>query len=834
MMSYAQELLLAVRLLWRDQRAGELSLLAAAIVIAVASVTTVGFFTDRVRLVLSEQSNQLLGADLTLASDRPYDSEFEAEALKRGLTITHALRFPSMVARDGENVLADVKAVAPGYPLRGELRLAERMFGPEHITRDIPVPGTAWVDERFYTQLNLHPGDTLALGKLRLSVAALITQEPDSAVGFFNSLPRVLINVADAGTSGLIQEGSRLRYRLYVAGDAAQVDAYREWATPRLKPGQNMEGIRDARPEIRNTLERAERYLGLTALLSVMLAAVAIALAAQRFLARHLDGCAVMRCLGARQMTILRLYLMHFVLLGALASALGCAVGYAAQLVLASWLGTLLAVSLPNPGAAAAWQGLAVGLSVLLAFGLPPLMSLSKVPTLRVLRRELGGGRVRGALGYGLGFAVIGALCLWKAHDVRLAVYVLGGFLAAAAGSAVVALGALKLLGLLRTAGGITWRYGLANLRRHAYAVSVQTVALALGIMALLTLSLVRGDLLQSWQAQRAPDTPNRFLINVQAEQLAPLREFFTARHLVQPDFYPMVRGRLTAINGRPVSAADYSEDRAKRLVDRETNLSWAVQAPADNSIAAGRWWGGQVSDSQQLSIEEGLATTLGLKLGDHLTYEVAGASFVATVTSLRKVEWDRFKVNFFVIAPPALLRDYPVSYITSFYAPPDAATLLGELVREFPNVVMIDVAQLMGQVQKMMDQVVQALRFVFLFTLAAGLTVLYAAIASTGDEREYEAAVMRTLGASRRQIAATHFAEFAVTGALAGLLAACGASALGYALAVKLLNVSYLADPWIWPIAIGGGAAGIAAAGMLGTRRVLRAPPLASLRRAG
>jgi len=827
-----QEAMLALRLLRRDSRAGELRLLAAAIVIAVASLATVDFFTDRVQQALQQQSNQLLGADLTIVSDRPLAAEFEQTAVSRNLAVTRGVRFPSMVVKGDENLLVDIKAVADGYPLRGELRIADGPLGAERVTRTLPAAGTAWVDERLLTRLGLKVGDTLGVGSVGLQVAALVTQEPDSVIGFLNSLPRLIMNEADIAATGLIQTGSRVRYRLYIAGDGAAVAGYRAWARQRVGPGQSIEGIRDARPEIRSALERAERFLGLAALVSVVLAAVAIALAARRFLLRHLDGCAVMRCLGAQQMTIVRLYTMHFLLLALMASAVGCVIGYAAQAALAGWLGSVVTVALPAPGWLPAWHGLAAGVLLLFCFALPPLASLAQVSTMRVLRRDLGVPRGLGVLGYALGLSLICVMVLWKAHDVRLGLYVLGGFLGAAGVSALLVLVLLRLLSRLRSEGGISWRYGVANLRRHTLASIVQVVALGIGMMALLTLTLIRGDLMQSWKATLRPDSPNRFLINIQPDQVRPLTTFFTTRGMAPPVLFPMVRGRLTALNDREVSSADFADERAKRLVDREFNLSSALKPQPGNQLVAGRWWQ-DGEPVEQLSVEDGIAATLGLKLGDRVTYDVAGRQFTATITSLRKVDWDSFNVNFFVLTPPALLQGHPRSHITSFYVPAGQAATLNELVREFPNLVMIDVAQVMAQVQKMMDQVSKAVQFVFLFTLAAGLAVLYAAIASTGDEREYEAAVMRTLGASRRQIASTQLAEFALIGALAGLLAAAGASALGYTLALKVLNVQYVGNAWIWLIGSGCGALGIALAGMLGTRRVLAAPPLQSLRRA-
>lgn len=830
-MSIAQHIALAWRLLLRDWRAGEVTLLAAALVIAVAAVTTVSFFTDRVQLALTQQSNQLLGADLSVVSDRPFAPEFTTEAKARGLEVTGALRFPSMTSARGESQLTDIRSVGPGYPLRGQIRLADQLFGPERVAREIPAVGTAWIDDRLLTRLNLKPGDPIAVGKLELRIAAIVTLEPESVIGFLNAAPKLIMNEADTAASGLIVGGSRVRYRLYVAGNADAVDAYRTWAQPHIGAGQNIEGIRDARPEVRSALERAERYLGLAALVSVVLSAVAIALAARRFLRRHLDGCAVMRCIGARQSTITGLYIAHFMMLAIIASIAGCAIGYAAQFALAAWLGGFLSVALPLPTFAPAVYGVIAGVILLLGFGVPPLMSLAQVPTLRVIRRDLGMPRAVGMAGYVLGLAVIASLIVWKAQDPRLGAYVLGGFAAAAAVSVALVMGALRLLAGLRSRGGVSFRYGLANLRRHAMANTIQIVALALGMMALLTLTLIRGDLLRSWQATLKPDTPNRFVISIQPEQVKPLAAFFSSHGLGTPAIYPMVRGRLIAINGRNVSSNDYPEERAKRLIDREFNLSWADDPQPDNRIVAGRWWAPS-GRTDQLSVEEGIAATLGIKLGDRLTYDVAGTTFDADVTSLRKVEWDTFRANFFVISPPALLKDLPVSFMTSFYAAPGKTAVLNELVRDFPNLVVIDVDQIMAQVRKMIDQVAAAVQFVFLFTLAAGVLVLYAAIASTNDEREYEAAIMRTLGASRRQVAAAQSAEFVAMGALAGLLAAAGASALGYVLATRVLNVPFAGTPWIWPLGVLAGAAGVAAAGMLGARRVLAAPPLQSLRR--
>ena len=824
---------LALRLLVRDSRAGELALIAMAVVIAVASVTTVDFFTDRVHRALNRQADQLLGADLVVVADRPLPQAFESEAFRRGLAVTRMMRFPSMMLRNDRNVLSSVKVVSAGYPLRGELRITDRLYGPDRRAESIPAPGTVWVDEKLFTQLELAIGDSVGLGAGAFSVAAILTQEPDSAIGFINAGPRVILNEADISATGLVQDSSRIFYRLQVAGSDERVEAYRKWALTRLQPGQRVEGIRDARPEIRSALDRAEKFLSLAAVVSVIIAAVAIALATRRFLQRHLDGCAIMRCLGASQGQVVRLYITHFVLLGLVASVVGCVLGVAAQAALARWLGGLVAVQLPAPGWMPALHGLITGMALLLGFALPPLISLGRVSTLRVLRREFGVPGGTGIAGYLLGFSIIGAMILLKAHDFRLGSLVFGGFAVAMVLAGLVTWLLLQLLSGLRNSG-VSWRFGVANLRRRPLGSVIQIVALGIGLMALLTLTLIRGDLLAAWQTSLPRDAPNRFVINIQPDQIKPLADFFAAHGMAKPGVFPMVRGRLVRINDRSVSSADYSDDRARRLIDREFNLSWADRMQADNRIVAGEWWPNATSRKTQLSVEDGIAAALGIVLGDELTYDIAGSAITATVTSLRKVDWDSFNVNFFVVSPPGLLDHQPVSYITNFYLPPGNAELLNTLIRQFPNFLLIDVAQVMTQVQKIMDQVARAVQFVFLFTLFAGLVVLYAAIASTQDERLYRAAIMRTLGASRGQLLRATLAEFAVIGALAGLIAAAGANTLGSVLASRILNLAFSFNWSVWVTGIVCGAAGVAAAGYLGTRQMLRSAPLQALRNLG
>jgi putative ABC transport system permease protein len=534
-----------------------------------------------------------------------------------------------------------------------------------------------------------------------------------------------------------------------------------------------------------------------------------------------------MRCLGATQGRILALHGLQFAVAGLAASAVGCLIGYLCQHALAFFLAPLVRVPLPEAGWLPVFQGLGAGFILLLGFALPPLIALKKVPTLRVLRRDLGVPDTLGWSAYLLGGSAMAGLILWQAQDLQLGAYVLGGVIATIVVSALVTAAALFMLKRAVSGAGFSWRYGLANLRRRTVGSLIQVIALGLGLMALILLTLVRSDLLASWQQSLPPDAPNRFLVNIQTDQVPALNAFFARHGFPAPTLYPMVRARLIELNGRPVSSNDFVDERARRLVDREFNLSWAQEKQHDNVIVAGRWFTTQDAGKPVISMEEGIAETLGIRLGDRLGYDVAGTRLDVEVTSLRKVEWDSFRVNFFVVAPPGVLEDYPASWVTSFHLSQHRAVLMDELIREFSNLVVIDVAAILQQVQRMMDHVVRAVEFVFLFSLAAGVLVLLAAVSATHDERRFDAAVMRALGAAGRQLRSVQVAEFLFIGALAGLLAAIGATGIGWVLAKQVLNVPFNPSPLVWVAGLLAGALGVTLAGVLGTSRVLRTPPM-------
>jgi putative ABC transport system permease protein len=827
---------LSFRMLYRDWRAGELNVLVLALVIAVSGMATVGFFADRVELALSRESNQLLGADLLVISSKPLPEHYADEASRLGLSVSSLTKFPSMISNGENNLLTEIKAVTEGYPLRGRVHLASRSSEtPEIQVADrIPQQGTIWVDDKVMTRLDLKGGDVVDVGDIQLTVTELVVREPDHSVGFINMGARALINAADLPDTGLIQEGSRVSYQLLVAGEIKAVQQFRDWVKPQLIKAQRIEGIRDARPEIKAALERSEKFLSLAALASVVLAAAAIALAVRRFTQRHLDGCAVMRSLGASQKQLFYLYLYYFIVLGVIASSIGCLIGFAAQEILTHWLTGIVETELPWPNWLPALQGLLVGLVLLLGFALPPVLNLRSVPALRVLRRDIGLSNAHSIAGYLLGLVALSLLFIWKAQDLKLGLYIVIGFVSAIAIFGCLGWLLIRVLSSFRHQAGGAWRYGLASISRRAVSSVLQAVALGLGLMALLVLTLIQDDLIDDWHTSLPPDAPNHFLVNIQPDQLQPLEEFFQQYGIEHPPVFPMVRGRLIKINGKDVSPEDYANDpHAERHIRREFNLSWASQQALDNQVVKGKWWNVDSSEAV-MSIEEGIAKTIGVKLGDELTYDIAGSPFSAKITSMRKVDWDSFRVNFFVVVPPGLLDNYPVSYITSFYVPLTEIAMMHELVRTFPNILVVDVAIVINQVQEMIHQVSQAIEFVFLFTVLAGFSVLYAAIASTQDERIYEAAIFRALGARREQLSRAWAAEFAILGGLAGLFASAGASVLGYVIGKHVLHLDYTFNPWIWLIGTSIGVIGVLVAGLLGTRSALSSPPLLTLRKIG
>ncbi len=826
----------------RDFRAGELRLLMLAVTLAVAALTAVGFFADRLNNGLARDARQLMGGDAIVSSDQPTPAAFDQRARALNLQTATSVSFPSMgragEAQGGATRLVAVKAVSEGYPLRGKLRLGEGPGSAEINASGAPQAGTAWVDAGLLEALGLKIGDQLLLGDASLKMTRTIVIEPDRGAGFMSFSPRVMLNQADLPATGLIQPASRVSYRLAVASpgnDDAAVGRFTEWAEAELKSGSlrgvRIESMASGRPEMQQTLGRAEKFLNLVALLAALLAAVAVAIASRDFASRHLDDCAMLRVLGQSQRRIAAQYLIEFGLVGLLASVVGVAFGFAVHYVFVWLLAGLVNASLPAATAWPALFGIGVGLTLLLGFGLPPVLQLARVPPLRVIRRDVGAVKPASLAVLGAGLLGFVALLMAVSSDLKLGLIAVGGFAGAIAFFALLSWLAVSLLRRAVPETRAPRWLVLATRQiaaRPAFAV-LQVSALSVGLLALVLLVLLRTDLISSWRQATPPDAPNRFVINVQPDQGDAFKATLADGGVKRYDWFPMIRGRLLAVNGATVQGDREGEERAQRLVEREFNLSHTAELPAHNMVVGGKW---VAEEAGAVSVEEGLAEALGLKLGDVMRFDVAGIPVDGRITSLRKVDWGSMRVNFFVMFPTSKMTDLPVSYVAAFKAPP-VAGFDNRLSRQFPNITSIDVSASIAQVQRILDQVIRAVEFLFGFTLAAGLVVLFSAITATREARAREFAVMRALGASGRLLAQVQRAELLGIGALAGLLASLAAGVVGWALARYVFEFSWTASPWVPLIGAAAGALLSLAAGWWGLREVLRRPVVATLRTA-
>ena len=841
------------RNLWRDLRAGELRLLMMSVALAVAALTAVGFLADRLQSGLWRDARQLLGGDAVLVSDQMTPQAFVQQARSMGLQTNTNVSFPTMARataeQGGASRLVALKAVAPGYPLRGKLLLqAGSVTSPQGAEGTasvaaqalaniaIPALGEVWVDPALLEHLNVQTGQLLALGERHLRISAVIEREPDRGAGFMTFAPRVMMNAADLDSTGLVQPASRVTWRMALAGEAAVVERYVQWARTEVEKvhvrGVQVESLESGRPEMRQTLDRASQFLNLVALLAALLCAVAVALAARSFAERQLDVCALLRVLGQSQRTLTLSYGLEFLGAGLLASALGVLAGYGVHLGFVILLAGLVDAQLPSATWQPAWMGMGMGLTLLVAFGLPPVLQLAKVPPLRVIRRDLGGLQVRSVLVLAMGLLGFALTLLMVSRNLTLGLITVGGFAVALLVFAGLAAAALWMLGrTVPDEKAPRWlRLATRQVAARPVFAVVQVSALSVGLLALALLVLLRTDLIASWRQATPANAPDRFVINVQPEQATDFLARLNKAGVQSLDWFPMIRGRLVAINGREVGPADFEVERAKRLIDREINLSHTATLPAHNPLTGGRWTPEQADG---VSVEQGIADTLGLKLGDRLRFDIAGQSREASITSLRKVDWTSMRANFFILFPLSEMADLPMTYMAAFRSPASATGFDNALVNQFPNITNVDMRSSVAQVQRVMDQVIRAVEYLFAFTLAAGLMVLLAAVGASRQAREREYAIMRALGARRSLLAQVQRTELLGLGWLAGFMASSMALGVGWALARFAFEFAW--HPPLWAPLAGGtlGALLAWAAGTLSLSGVLRQPVMHTLRQA-
>lgn len=824
---------LATKQAWRDARAGDLRLLLLTVMVAVAAVTSVAFLSDRVWRALERDALQMLGADLVVEADAVIPDAMLGQAKSNSLKVVKTYQFPSMVGAAEKVQLASIKAVEQGYPLRGALLTTTQVGADSQSTNVAPEIGQVWVDPQILAQSGLRIGDQLKIGDLQLKIARVITYEPDRGPQFVNLAPRVMMRAEDLNRSGLLGPGSRVGYALLVAGETAAVESYKTWLSKQLAAGQKIVSVESGRPEIRRSLDRAQQFLALVAMLAVLIAAVAVALGARRFSQRHRLSVAVMRCLGATQRNVSAILLCEFLIVGVLGSVLGILFGWGAQSLMViglGGLGGLLGTDLPSSGWMPALQGLCTGVWLLFAFAWPPLQALRSQPPSEIFRTSHTAFPLQSWLGSSLGILGFAALMWWVAHDLKFGAGLAGGFLVATLFFAGVT--RLALFGLASMRGRLqrypVLRFALAGVVRRRAATIAQTSALAVGMMAILLLTIVRTDLIAGWQRTLPVDAPNRFLINVQDDQKDDVQKLLTESGLSAVTLSPMVRGRLIARNGQSLSAADYDDARAQRLIDREFNLSYAQALPDPNQIISGR---ALDPSAAEVSLETGLAKTLSLSLGDTLEFDVAGQPVHVKVTSIRRVDWDSMRANFFAIMTPLALNDAPQTWMTAFHVKPNQTDVIQSLVARFPNLTVFDVGAILAQLQSILDKVSLAVQGLFVFSVLAGAIVLAAALSATRDERVHESALLRAFGATRQQLARAQRIELLAVGAMAGLLAAGAASLCAWGLSVWVFEFDMKFALWPWMLGVSVCMLGAWLTGALTLRGVLNTPPLVILR---
>ncbi|WP_330115316.1 ABC transporter permease [Pseudomonas sp. JS3066] len=828
----ARLMAMAARQLWRDAHSGELRVLFFSLLVAVAASSAIGYFSARLNGAMLLRATEFLGADLLLSGSSPASAEQVERGMRLGLKHASAVEFSSVIATDNGIQLSSVKAADAAYPLRGELKSAAQPYG-EEITGSGPKSGEAWAEARLFATLDLKPGDSIDVGQKTLRLTRVLTYEPDRAGDFYSLTPRVLISLDDLGATGIVQPGSRVRYRELWSGPNEALAQYRAEIEPDLEANQRLEDARQGNRQIGGALGRAERYLNLASLAAVLLAGVAVALSAARFAARRYDASALLRCLGLSRREALLLFGLQLALLGLVASALGALLGWLAQVALFELLAGLLPAVIPSGGLVPALAGIATGLLALAGFALPPLAALGRVPPLRVLRRDLLPLPPSAWLIYGAALLALG-LIMWRLSlDLKLTIALLGGGLIAA-----LLLGGLLLAGLkgLRKAlanATLPWRLGLGQLLRYPLAAAGQSLAFGLILLAMALIALLRGELLDTWQNQLPVNAPNHFALNVLPAEKDAFASRLASLSPHPSPLYPVVPGRLTAINGEAVRQLVSKDSQGERAVQRDLSLTWSAELPGDNRLVAGHWWGGlEKSALPGVSVESKLAESLGLKLGDKLSFSVGGLQRDAEVTSLREVDWDSFQPNFYMIFAPDTLSDLPVTYLTSFYLPPRHDRDLVELSRAFPAVTLLQVEAILAQLRSILAQVTLAVEFVLLFVLAAGLAVLFAGLQSTLDERIHQGALLRALGAERQLLLKARRAEFALLGACSGLLAALGCELVSALLYRFAFDLQWQPHPWLLLLPLLG-ALLVGSAGVMGTRRALNASPLTVLREA-
>ena len=826
----------AIKSLSRDLRAGELSVLLTAIVVAVAAMTAVGFFTDRVGRAIKMQAGAVLAADVVVSSPAPIEPSFLDDARAEGLQTAQSMSFLTMVlpadASNDSNALTMITAVTEGYPLRGELLVADVMFGDTGPAVGVPAPGTGWAEPGLLGRMNLSVGDRVVVGNRELTIARVLEYQPNQMTGGMTQLaPGMMVNLADVPSFDVIRPGSRATYRELFAGTENAMETFRKFIEERKDDAWRVRGLEDAGEQINSAIERAQRFLTLASLVTVILAAVATAMAARRYALRHLDTIALLKSVGATQSFVQNSTLSQLACVIAGTAVIGTSIGFFAQAALIGLAADVLKVSLPPTSAGAGLLGLLTAATITIGFALPHLLQLKNTAPIRVLRHDLPPPQLSSGATYGIAIGML-LLMIWAiVRDLTLVAYIAGGLAVVALLSVAGGWVLVRSVSRFRGAAGVAWRYGLANISRRGKESVVQIVAFALSLMVLLLLTVVRTDILEEWQATLPDDVPNYFLINIDPEQWPGIQSFFRDELNATPDYLPFIRGKIVRINGRSVDDYEFTDQRGSRFARQESNLTWGGELPESNTVTAGEWWGPDYSGELQVSLSSDVFTAMGLEIGDTLGFDIGGEEIEAPVTSAREIEWDSMRPNFYIMLSPGAAEQLPQTIIASVHVPKDRRLVLNSFVRQYPGVTVFDLEVILGQVRMVIDRASMSVQYVFLFTLLAGIIVLLAAIQATRDERRFESALLHTLGTSRSKILQGLAVEFTALGSLAGILAAFGATAVGFVMAEQVFKLDYTVDPLLWLAGLVVGSVVVGVTGTVATRKAVNEPPVVVLR---
>jgi putative ABC transport system permease protein len=822
---------LALRTLLREWKSGELGVLVLAITVAVAALTGVGFLVNRIGIAVDNQAGEVLAADLRLESGQPMDDKAIVEAQRRGLDIARSTGLFSVVFNGDINQLTSLRAVSEKYPLRGRVMLSDEPFGEPQVARGNPARGEVWPDSRLAAALGVAVGTEVNIGARTFRVSRILITRPDQGATFLELAPSLIMNEEDLDSTQLVQPGSRMRRAQLFAGPRNEIAEFKTWLETNKKANEEIEDVEDSAPQIKSAIDRSARFLSIASLVAVLLCAIAVAMAARRYVHRHLDSVALLKTLGATRGFTLSVSLVQLTVVGILAAVFGSLLGFGAQAWLVKALAGLLRGDLPPPGFAPLGIGFLTSIAVLSGFALPPLLQLSRTPALRVLRRDVGPPRPLVVLAFGPAVLAIVFLIYWVLRDQRTAIAFVLGLTVFVAVAAAIGWLLVWLTTRFRGGVGVSWRYGIANLGRRRTESVVQLTAFALGIMMLLLLAVVRNDLLNEWRRSLPADTPNFFFINIPPDEHQLFTTFLEERGARDARARPMVRARMTHINGTSIEDIKFTTRRGREFANRDQNITWAEVLGKDNVITAGQWFTREDFGKPLVSVSTEYMEEMNLKLGDELQFDIAGEKRAAKISSVREVKWDSFQPNFFLMFAPGLLEGSQGTWMTAAHLTTRNPSTIADLVRRFPSVSVFNVDDLLNQVRSVIDKAVAAVQSVFLFTLLAGLVVLIAAVQASREERRYESAMLRTLGANRSTVLKGLLSEFAALGVLSGVLASAGASIAGVYIAKRVLQIPYTPDPWVWFYGLVGGGLLVCLAGWLATRSVVNQPPVLTLR---